>query len=332
MSDASERARAFVAAKTPEARGLGQALADLIDDPEAFVGVLRDGFESLADPAYAAAQEATAPGSGTLIGVRWPLVQAVAGQLRQPLAESSSASALWLAQRLSGAAEHEIRLFSHVPLRRALEDDPERAWQLMRRLARAANDWVAVDSLAQLYAQGVLAERFRWAEVEQLVYSQHRWERRLVGATVATIPFRLPRHRRPELHATPGLTLIKSLLGDAEQDVQKALSWALRSWYQVDPQAVAELLRQEATSARDTDDGHRAWVLRDALTLPQMDRRLATDVRATLDGVHRRPGAPATSSAARAAAAFHDGLDGVTDQAVNAQGERQARARVASAR
>lgn len=325
MSETTQRARAFVAQKTPQARGLGLTLAELIDDPELFYEALREGFELLADPVYADAQAMVAPGSGPVIGVRWPLVSAVAGQLRPALAESSSSSALWLAQRLVRGEEHEIRLFSHVPLKRALEDDPERAWQLMRRLARAAADWVAVDSLAHLYAQGLLAERYRWAELEQLVYSHHRWERRLVGSTVATIPFRLPRQRRAELRGTPGLTLIKSLLGDAEVDVQKALSWALRSWYQVDAPAVAQLLREEATTAAANDDGHRAWVLRDALTLPQLDRRLAAEVRASLDGVRRRPGAAPTSSAAQAAAAF-SGLSELTDRAVAAQGERQLRA------
>jgi 3-methyladenine DNA glycosylase AlkD len=306
----------------PVAAGLGQTLAELIDDPDAFATALREGFERLADPVYAAEQERVAPGSGQSIGVRWPLVNAVAGQLRRPLAESSASSALWLAERLSHADEHEVRLFSHVPLRRALQDDPERSWQLLRRLAHAASDWIAVDSLAELYANGVLAERFRWAELEQLVYSQQRWERRLVGSTVATIPFRLPRHRRVELATSPGLTLIKSLLGDHEPDVQKALSWALRSWNEVDRAAVERLLHDEAADARRTGDGHRAWVLRDALTWPGTDRRVADDIRSELDGIRRRPGAPSTSEAARAAAAFH-GLAALSDRAVAAQGERQ---------
>ncbi|HEY7599439.1 MAG TPA: hypothetical protein VH741_05895, partial [Candidatus Limnocylindrales bacterium] len=78
-------------------------MAELIDDPDAFATALREGFERLADPVYAAEQERVAPGSGQSIGVRWPLVNAVAAQLRRPLAESSASSALWLAERLSHA-------------------------------------------------------------------------------------------------------------------------------------------------------------------------------------------------------------------------------------
>ena len=67
----------------------------------------------------------------------------------------------------------------------------------MRRLARRAADWISVDELADLFAQGVLLERFRWAELEQLVYSSDKWERRLVGSTLARLPYEVPKHARP---------------------------------------------------------------------------------------------------------------------------------------
>ncbi|HVM29962.1 MAG TPA: DNA alkylation repair protein [Candidatus Limnocylindrales bacterium] len=322
-SEATRRAEAFVAERLVEARGLGQSLADLIDDPEAFVDVLRDGFERLADGDDATALERITPGAGPLIGVRWPLVRAVANQLRGPLDEGSASSALWLAQRLAEEQEHEVRLFSHVPLRRSLADDPERSWQLMRRLAATATDWTAVDSLADLYARGILADRRRWAELEQLVYSPRRWERRLVGSTLATLPHRLPSHERHALAGAPALRLIESLIGDDEPDVQKALGWALRAWHQVDSQGTIALLRAQAARASRDDDGHRAWVVRDALSLPGMDRRLVLELRDQMQGVRRRPAAPATSEARSIAAAF-GGYEAVSQQAIDIQGQRMA--------
>lgn len=303
-------------------------MADLIDEPEEFVTVLRMGLARLADDAYANEQERVAPGSGVVFGVRNPLMAAVARQLREPLRQSSSSSALWLAERLSSEEERELVLFSHVALARALPSDPERSWQLMRRLARRAKDWISIDELAELFAKGILIEPFRWAELEQLVYSADKWERRLVGSTVARLPFELPKHLRPTLASTSALTLIKSLLGDAEPDVQKALSWALRSWNEVDVRGVGEFLRTEAKVARSAGDGHRAWVLRDALTWPGTDRRVADEVRAKLEGVRRRPGDPSTSSASAVASAFA-GLDRMAEQAVEMQGARQ---RVAAGR
>jgi 3-methyladenine DNA glycosylase AlkD len=321
-SEATLRARALVAERLPEARGLGQALAELIDEPDAFVAVLREGLARLADDAYAREQERVAPGSGAVVGVRWPLVAAAERQLRPFLREVSSASAVSLAERLATEQEREVRLFSHVPLRRSLPDDPERSWQLMRRLARAASDWISVDTLAELYADGVLLERFRWAELEQLVYSASTWERRLVGATVARLPFAVPRHRRVELVPLPALDLIGSLIGDSEPDVQKSLSWALRSWREVDAAGMEALIEVEAARARRQNDGHRAWVLRDALTAPGNDPSFVARIRRLLEGVRRQANSPSTSRGAEVAAGFR-GIEELTDRAIELQGERQ---------
>jgi 3-methyladenine DNA glycosylase AlkD len=321
-SDVTQRANVFVTEHVADARGLGQALGELVDDPDAFVDALRDGLAALADPAYAAEQERVAPGSGEVFGVRNPLMAAIARQVRPALRELSGSYAVDLAERLSTENEREVVLFSHEPLARALTSDPERCWQLMRRLARRAKDWISIDELAELYAKGILLERFRWAELEQLVYSANKWERRLVGSTIARLPFELPRNMRSQLETTPGLTLIKSLLGDADVDVQKALSWALRSWNEVDQRGVASLLRDEATVARKANDGHRAWVLRDALTWPGTDPQLASDVREELEGVRKRPGDPSTSTAASVASSFV-GIERLSEQAVAMQGSRQ---------
>ena len=167
----TERANAFVAEHMPEAQGLGRTLAELVEEPDDFVAVMRDGLVRLADGEYAAAQERIVPGTGPVFGVRSPLLAAVARQVRPALREAPASIALWLAERLATEDERELVLFSHVCLARSLRDDPERSWQLMRRLARRANDWVSVDELATLFAQGILLERFRWAELEQLVYS-----------------------------------------------------------------------------------------------------------------------------------------------------------------
>ena len=323
-SDVSARAQAWVEERLPEARGLGQQLAELIDDPEGFVGALHEGFERLADKDYAAAQEHVAPGSGAVIGVRWPLVRAVGRQLRGPLLEGSSASAISLAQRLVRSEIREIRLFATVPLEASLADDPERTWQALRRLARAATDWISVDAMADLLARGIIVEPRRWAELEQLVYSTSRWERRLVGSTLARMPFQVPSSERRALEGIRGLMLIESLMGDADEQVQKALGWALREWTRVHPQGVAALLGAEATIAVREDDGNRAWVVRDALGAQPAN--VARALRKQMASVRRRSGAPSTSRASAVAMEFVSALDG-SDRVVRQQGERMAGAR-----
>ncbi|MBA2255104.1 MAG: DNA alkylation repair protein [Chloroflexi bacterium] len=325
-SSVTERAEAFVGSHLPEARGLGTVLADLLDEPDQFIVALTDGFRRLADEEYAAEQARVAPGGAEVIGVRWPLIRATARQLRQPLRESSSATAISLAQRLAGESIREVRLFAHLLLARALPDDPERAWQVMRRLARVATDWICIDDLAELTARGVIQESFRWAELEQLVYSAHPLERRLVGATLARLPYELPPYRRQDLPAERGLELIGTLMGDADPWVQKALGWALRSWVQVDQAKTATFLRREADHAAATGDGNRAWVVRDALGV--QPPAVAAEIRLRVGTVRRHADAPDTSEAGTTSAAFRAGTwsqaagdPGVTQQ----QGERQQR-------
>jgi len=234
---------------------------------------------------------------------------------------------LQLAHRLAAADHRDLRLYAHEPLRRALPDDPEMSWQVMRRLGRSASDWIATDSLADLWARGVLAERFRWAELEQLLYSEQTCERRLVAATLATMPHRLPaddRHQlRPEA-VERALELIRQLLGDAEVMVQKALSWAIREWTPVDAEAVSGLLQAEAALAAEHRDGARAWVIRDALA--KQPPGVAAALRAQLDGLRRDPRARSTSIASTRAAAFAAALASSND-AVAAQGDRYTRSR-----
>jgi len=205
--------------------------------------------------------------------------------------------------RLLRAEPREMRWFAIWNLGRLLHTDPERTWQLLRRAAAEADEWITVDTLAHPYGEGILLDHRRWAEIEQLVYSPSRWERRLVGSTLATLPHvrGVPGGRSPVV-VERGLALVTQLIGDAEPDVQKALSWALRNTAAFDSAAIARFLEKETEIARATDDGQRAWVIRDSLS--KMPGDVAADLRGRLEGIRRRPGAPSTSRAAAAAAEF----------------------------
>jgi len=184
--------------------------------------------------------------------------------------------------RLAEQTRRRLRIFGEHPFRRA---------QLQRRQI------------------GIAREPYRWAELEQLVYSPSRWERRLVGSTVATMPHVDRRRGRDPQVAAHGLELIGELIGDAQPDVQKALAWALRSLAAIDLEATTTFLDEQATQAVRNSDGHRAWVVRDAL--PKIAPADADRLRARLDGIRRRPGARSTSRAAEAAARFDDGRLGM---------------------
>jgi len=295
-SEISARAVAFVAGHKPAAIELGRSLADLTSDPDAFAGTLGRGFAALADPEYLEGEHRIAPGLGRTYGVRWPLSAAVDRGFREATRRERPAGYLELADRLFDEPELESRWFAFGLLDRLLPSDPERAWQLLRQAAREAGDWITVDALAHPYGRGILLERFRWAELEQLTWSQSEWERRLVGSTIATLPFVDQRAGRQPDVAVHGLGLIGTLIGDAAANVQKALAWALRSLVLVDPEAVLAFVEREAARAVSANDGHRAWVLRDVLV--KLPATRADAIRAQLGPIRRRAGAPATSQAA----------------------------------
>jgi 3-methyladenine DNA glycosylase AlkD len=301
-SEATARAVEFVATHRPEAEGLGRILADLVGDPDAFVDALTEGFAALADPDYLEGTQRIAPGIGPLYGVRWPLTAAVERGFRAATRKGGTSGFLEIAARSFAEPRLEPRWFAFGLLDRVLPDDPERAWQLLRRAAREAGDWITVDSLAHPVGRGIILEPYRWSELDGLVFSPSRWERRLVGSTVATLPY-VDRQggRTPEV-ARHGLDLIDELIGDAEPDVQKALAWALRSLVVIDREAVLAFVSRQSNIAASTRDGNRAWVVRD--TLPKLGTEDSGRIRAELDGIRRRSADPPTSRAAATVARF----------------------------
>ncbi len=327
MSETSVRAGTFVSAHLSEAAARGGRLSELIDEPEAFLGALLAALESLADPDYLALVTRACPETRARYAVRGPLAEALMKPVRAALSDRSSMSALHLAQRLAETDHRDLRLYANAPLRRALPTDPEMTWQVLRRLGRKAEDWIATDSLADLWARGILAEHFRWAELEQLIYSRHTYERRLVAATLATLPHRVPVAQRNGLSpdaAGRALELVLQLMGDAEAMVQKGLSWAIREWTPVSPDATAALLRSETSIAVEQQDGARAWVVRDALS--KQPPEVAAALRDRLAGIRREAGAPSTSIAASHAASFAAVLSASND-ALAVQGDRYTRSR-----
>ena len=175
------------------ARELGSALADLIDYPEEYVAALRVGLTGLADesipPSRSASHPAQAPSS----------VFARRCSTR-PCARSGRRCAKARRPRHCGLPtdwqlekEREFVFFCHQALERSLAADPERSWQLMRQVARHATDWIRVDSLAGVWARGILLESLAL---------ERAGAARLLGRPVGAPAGRLD-HRRAAVRAAP---------------------------------------------------------------------------------------------------------------------------------
>jgi 3-methyladenine DNA glycosylase AlkD len=304
VSPTTERARVLVTERSADALALGRRAGDLIGDPAGVVAELKRGLGELADPEYLEGQRRVAPGIGPIAGVRQPLLAQVSRGLRAATRHDRATTVLDIAGAMLRDPLLELHWLAFDLLERTVAAEPELTWQLVRAESRRAADWITVDSLAHVACRGILAEPYRWAELEQLVYSPSRWERRLAGSTVATMPTVDHTAGRTPQIARHGLEIVGQLIGDNEPDVQKALAWALRSVSSIDPAATEAFLRRESALARDTADGARAWVIRDGAT--KLPAEVADAIRAGVAGIRRVPGTASTSRAALAAHDFHD--------------------------
>jgi len=301
-SPITERATAFVAERRERAETLGRGLAEHVHDPAAFVRAVDDALRELADPEYLGGSHGVVPTLGPTRGVRWPLLAAILRGFKAETRRERPSTLLDLAGALLAEPIVETHWIAFGLLDRTVRAEPERSWQQLRRAPAQAGDWATVDALAHPFGRGILAEPYRWAELEQLVFSPSRWERRLVGSTVATIPHVERGPGRQPIVVERGLALLDQLIGDAEPDVRKALSWAYRTLAQIDLPATVDALRREAAQAAATDDGHRAWVIRDSLS--KLPTPAAQELKDRLGTIRSRRDQPSTSLAASTAASF----------------------------
>ena len=110
------------------------------------------------------------------------------------------------------------------------------------RLGRHATGSVLTRSLPS-WAQGILAEHVRWAEVEQLGLlrqrvgtARGRGNDRVYALEACTSA------RRAQVRRAPRLSIWSYRSSATRSDtVRKSLSWALRSWREGDPRGVDEL-------------------------------------------------------------------------------------------
>jgi 3-methyladenine DNA glycosylase AlkD len=289
-------------ARGAAATALGVRLAEVVAEPEALQAQSERGLHEMARPEDLAALRRVAPGIDPVVGASFFLVQRAGRAFVRATRRDSPSNLLLACDRWFSLPMLEARWLAMVVLERLVLADPERTWQLLRRASKEASDWITVDALAHPVGRGILAESFRWSEVGQLAFAPSSWERRLVGSTIATIPFVDRTVGRVPAIAEQALPILRSLIGDDRPEVQKALSWALRSLTLVDAEAVLDFCRREASKAVEDRDGHRAWVIRDAL--PKLPPGEATTIRETLSGVRRRSGQPSTSAAASIARSF----------------------------
>lgn len=112
----------------------------------------------------------------------------------------------------------------------------------IRRLGKGLSDWASVDTFACWLAGPAWRDgRLPPRQIHAWLRSKNRWERRT--AVVCTVALNVPaRGGRGDTERT--LAVCRQVVGDSDDMVVKALSWALRSLVMWDRAAVEKFLAE----------------------------------------------------------------------------------------
>ena len=241
-------------AHSPRAEALGAALAELTRRPRRLRGgALRAASPALADPEYLAGQQRDRARDRRR--PRRPLA-APRGRRRAasgtPPASDRPTPLLFVADRLFREPELEPRWFAFGLLERTL-DGRDRSGPGSSCAAPPARPATGSPSTRSPTRTARASSPSRTAGRS----SSSSSTRRRAGSAASSAR-RSPRCRTstgaagrdPEVAAPRASPLLGQLIGDAEPDVQKALSWALRSLAAVDLAATTAALRAETAARR----------------------------------------------------------------------------------
>ncbi|HUW97084.1 MAG TPA: DNA alkylation repair protein [Anaerolineae bacterium] len=134
---------------------------------------------------------------------------------------------------------------------------PDQVMPAIEEMARTCATWEDCDQLAMRALEPVVRKKPEdyLAAMETWVDDRNKWVRRAGITVVARLPM-----KRPEYTETC-LRMVEPALGDEDQDVRRAVSFATRMGARGEPGAVVAFIRDQAHRT----DAASIWVLCDAM-------------------------------------------------------------------
>ena len=198
-----------------------------------------------ADPAEAAAMSEYHKINRPYLGVRVPVIDALARELRQELPlddRIALAAALW------EMGIHETMVAAAKLLEQArIRPDDTGAWELIKAWAPGFNGWAVSDHAATAGQKRLVANPSRVAEIADWIGHENLWTRR--AALIMTLPWAKMNNPKPEdleIRETV-LSWAERLIEDRNWFAQKAVAWWVR-----------DLSRHDAERARAFLEAHGA--------------------------------------------------------------------------
>ncbi|MBV7332253.1 DNA alkylation repair protein [Chloroflexi bacterium TSY] len=201
------------------------------------------------DPEYLTKIRELVPSEWTILGVRVPVLQAIAKELKK---EHRSFESDDLVMLLDDAFADRCReevlvyLFWLATMKRQLNSS---LWSSIDHWVGQIVDWETCDQLATKVAAVIVDQTIVDGEpklVDELIgwtKSDYVWRRRFPAATASAL------NQKGRAHVAETLRICENLMQDDDAMVRKAVGWALREASKRDEQTVFEFLTQWKTIA-----------------------------------------------------------------------------------
>ncbi|NIS81027.1 MAG: hypothetical protein GTO14_12650 [Anaerolineales bacterium] len=162
-----------------------------------------------------------------------------------------------LAQLLWNEYGREGRVVAVIPLGAMELANPERIIPLLRKICRTCLTWEDADRLAMDALEPIIRKQpEQWlSAVEPWLEDANKWVRRAGVTVVGRLPMKQPEY------AARCLEMINGMLCDEEEDVKKAVSFAIRLVARGEIRPVRDFLARHIPAS----DPAATWVLCDAI-------------------------------------------------------------------
>jgi 3-methyladenine DNA glycosylase AlkD len=190
------------------------------------------------------------------IGVPVPALSEI-GQEIGKVARKRAGDFLPLARLLWDEYGREGRLVASTFLGPMELAAPDQVMPVVEEMARTCATWEDCDQLAMRALEPVVRKKpeEHLRTMEDWVGDANKWVRRAGITVVARLPM-----KRPE-YTTRCLQMVEPALGDEDQDVRRAVSFAIRMAARGEPAAVVAFIKEQAQRT----DAASIWVLCDAM-------------------------------------------------------------------
>jgi len=190
------------------------------------------------------------------IGIPVPVLKSIGKEISKA-ARGQVDAYIPLLQLLWSDYGREGRVVALIPLGTLEMVFPEKIIPLLKEMCRTCLTWEDVDRLAMDALEPIVRkEPDKWlGEVEQWLGNENKWIRRAGVIVIGRLPLKQPQY------ASKCLGLIEPLLDEEDDDVRKAVSFAIRlvAWGEISP--VHEFLLQHIPPEHST----ATWVLCDVI-------------------------------------------------------------------